>query len=622
LVYETLHSPIRAIRDSLLDARIVRVETALIEKQQQISAVEPARMESGWCLTVEHGLYALVLVGAAVLRLVNLGLIPLSPAEAHEALAAWRLWQPAVLSAGLPAIPESAAYFSLTSLLLPILGSSDAVVRLVPAIFGLALVLLPWGLRPVIGAGGALVTSLLLAVSPVQAIAARTAGGDAIAVFAGLLLLVAWLRYQQEGRYRWFLTAVAAVALGLASAPLFYGLLLTLALAWLGQAYLGPALFEDEEGLPQPTRWPEARRRRQAAFWGAAVLVAVSTMVFWYAPGLAATARLPAAWLTTFTWPSDLMSWIAPVLALGRYELPVIALGTAAVVWATWRGEPFPNFLVFWLTGALFLTLLQQGQMGNVLMLTLPGYLLVGWLAGAILGERGGWEKWLLLVGLLLVGAVVALNLAMHGRITLYQPEQPPLTHVWLAILALALGGIFINLVAMRDGRAALQGALAAVLVCLLVYGWGTAWRLGHQSANDPRERWVGAATDDGVRLLAAALRDFSWRFTRSDRDLAIFAAVDEPALRWYLRDYPHLQVGHTLPHAPDQHVLITRRGDDLLPAGAYVSTSFPLARQETEHLLTATQSLRWWFFYESPVVIPREWVTVWLRADLVGGED
>jgi hypothetical protein len=598
------------------------VETILIETDRPVSRAGQVRAESGWCVTVEHGLYLLIFMGAAVLRLVNLGLIPLSPAEAHEALVAWRLWQPDVLAAGLPTLPGSAAYFSLTALLLPVLGSGDSVMRLVPALFGLLLVLLPWGLRPLIGSTGALVTSLLLAVSPVHAIAARTAGGEAIAVFAGFLLLVGWLRYQEKGHYRWFLTAVAALALGLAGAPLFFGLLLTLVVAWLAQAYLGPALFEDEEGQARPTLWPDSQGRRLAGLWGLAIFVVVSSLVFWYTPGLAAAARLPATWLATFTWPSDLMSWIAPVLALSRYELPVIVLGTVAVVWATWRGEPFPNFLVFWLTAALLVTLMQQGEVSNVLILTLPGYLLVGWLAGAVLDRRGTWEKWLLLGALLLIGAVVSLNLAMYGRVTLYQVEQPPLTHVWLAILGLALGGIFVNLVAMRNGRAALQGVLAAVLVCLVVYGWGTAWRLGHQSANDPRERWVGAATDGGVRLLATTVRDFSWRFTRSERDLSIFSAVDAPALRWYLRDYPNLEVGHALPHAPTQHVLITREGDGLLPGGAYVSTSFPLTRLETEHLLTATQSLRWWFFYESPESIPREQVIVWLRADLVGVED
>lgn len=612
------------------------MERVLIETDQPVGPARQGKIESGWCLTVEHGLYALVFVAAAMLRLANLGLIPLSPAEAHEALVAWRLWQPEILAAGLPTIPGSAAYFSLTAALLPLLGSSDTVVRLVPALFGLALVILPWWLRPFLGRSGALIVSLLLAASPLHTISARTAGGETMAVFAGLLLLVAWLRYQEKSQYRCFLTAVAALALGLASAALFYGLLLTLTLAWLAQAYLGPALFDDGEGRALPALWPDPHRARQAALFGLAVLVALSSLAFWYTPALAATARLPASWLTGFAWPADLMSWIAPVLALSRYELPVIVVGGLAVIVATWRGEPFPNFLVFWLTGTLLLTLMQQGEMSNVLILTLPGYLLAGWLAGAVLERRGavlerrgavmGWpgasEKWLLLGALLLVGAVVALNLAMHGRMTQFAVEKTPLTHVWLAVLALAVGVILVNLVAMRSGGAAQQGVITAVLVCLLVYGWGTAWRLGHQSANDPRERWVGAATDEGVRLLAATVRDFSWRFTNSDGDLAIFSAVDRPALRWYLRDYPNLEVGHALPHAPHQHVLITAEGDELLPATAYVGTALPLARRETEHLLTVTQSLRWWFFYESPVTVPKERVIVWLRADLAGVAD
>lgn len=45
-------------------------------------------------LTIEQGLYLLLVLIAAVVRLVGLDNIPLSPAEAGEALSVYQFWQP------------------------------------------------------------------------------------------------------------------------------------------------------------------------------------------------------------------------------------------------------------------------------------------------------------------------------------------------------------------------------------------------------------------------------------------------------------------------------------------------------------------------------------------------
>jgi predicted membrane-bound mannosyltransferase len=172
---------------------------------------------SGYQLTIADG--ALLLIGAmaAVLRLVNLGGRPLSPAEAEAALAVWQFWHPgqAELSIGSP------AYFTLTGLLAQVLGFSDGVMRLVPALFGVGLVLLPWLLRKQLGEAGMLATAVFLAISPITSAIARTAGGDSIALFAALLLLAAWVRLQIGGNGRWRYALLLALALGLTSAPLY-----------------------------------------------------------------------------------------------------------------------------------------------------------------------------------------------------------------------------------------------------------------------------------------------------------------------------------------------------------------------------------------------------------------
>jgi hypothetical protein len=61
----------------------------------------------GFHLTLEHLLYGLILTAAAILRLANLGRVPLSPAEATEALAVWQLWRPVGVEMGWTAAATS-----------------------------------------------------------------------------------------------------------------------------------------------------------------------------------------------------------------------------------------------------------------------------------------------------------------------------------------------------------------------------------------------------------------------------------------------------------------------------------------------------------------------------------
>ena len=111
----------------------------------QAAYQQPVARWFGWLsrLTVADGLLGLVLVAAALLRLASLGHLPLSDAEATQALAVWQFWQPgtAVLSPGSP------AYFSLTAWLTQLFGFGDNVMRIIPALFGVGLVYLPWLLR-------------------------------------------------------------------------------------------------------------------------------------------------------------------------------------------------------------------------------------------------------------------------------------------------------------------------------------------------------------------------------------------------------------------------------------------------------------------------------------------
>ena len=568
-------------------------------------------------LTVADGLMGLVLMAAAIMRFANLGELPLSDAEATQALTVWQFWQPdtAVLTLGSP------AYFSLTSLLTQLFGTSDSVMRFIPALFGLGLVYLPWLLRHRLGTQGALVTAVLLAISPLNSAVSRAAGGESMALFALLLLFIAFIRYQETAAARWLYTLFTALGLGLTSSAIFYGGLVTLLLAWRVHSWLGLSLFiAGWHVRPTQTNW------RKGTAVGAVVFILLSSFFLLLPAGLGASARLLGEWFQQFGGSFTL----DPLLALGRYEPALLILGILAIGWAIWRNQPLALFTVYWASSGLILLLLQRNFMSNALLLTLPVTLLVGIMANAVWRRRWDWFSGSAALAGLAGSLILLVNLARLGRTVQQNPQDG--STLLLVILAIILFvGLILYFVATEDSTAVSQGLLLALLGFFLFYQWGTGWWLGQHAANDPRERWVSSGTDPAIHELTNMARTLSRQLANSDTQLEIATTLDVPALNWYLRDFARLEQLATLPLAPTQQVIITPATDSSLNAESplatgYSGTDFAVRRTEPFPPEVSSETVvydtfRWWFFHETTAVSPIERAIVWVRTDLITGQ-
>lgn len=582
---------------------------AQVELETDPNMTETATVDSRMAqITFADGLYLLVFAAAAIMRFSQLGGTPLSPAEAKEALAVWQFLQPQPSAVTI----ASPAYFTLTSLLIPILGISDAIVRLVPAIFGLALISLPWLLRRKIGAIGVLVCASLLAVSPLNSVISRTVGGDAIALFALLLFAISVARLNNGSSERWFYVLTVALGLGLASSPLFYSGLLTLCATLLLVKF-----FTKESVWFAP---PERPTIVSGLILGILVLIGLSTRILTYPGGLGASAQLIGEWLGQFGFSGSLQSTLAPFLVLARYEIALLILGFVAIVWVVWRGSLLGTLFLVWLLVTLALMLLQSSALSNALLATLPGYLLIGLVSAQLLRQQINYRTWFFTGGLLLIGAILLVNITRYLRVSVYEQD---LSNLWLGILALAAATLIIYYFWSMTDASITQGMWLAALVLLLLFDWGTAWHLTHTAANDPRERWVSQGTDNDLSLLVDTLQDISRQAANSDADLTLLSAVDTPVLRWYLRDFWQAAVGQVVP--PDAHhqVIISRVGDGDPQFGTdYVGSDFGLLRSGTAPAPVSNtpfaDTLRWWFFHETNVETIEDRVILWVRTDLV----
>lgn len=568
-------------------------------------------------VTVEHILYALVGILAAILRLPGLGAPPLSPTEATEALAIWDQWQPAseLLKIGSP------LYFSLTGFVSQFLGFSDETMRLAPALFGIGLVILPWFLRHRIGKLGALIASLLMTISPTLTFASRTAGGESAAIFFGLLVFIAWFRYQESAEVKWFYTLIIAIALGLATAPIFYGFLFSLLLAWLAQAIFGPALFLDENGYRRRITLPTGTETQNAALIAIGIFILMATSFLLRTDGIGAVGDIGAQWLARFTVQAEPEFWISTFLAILRYELVLIIIGLPALIWVIRSNsdQPYPFFLAYWFVASLLFLLLQRGVMGNVGLVTIPGLLLIGTFSDAVIGEIRDWRRLSFSMVILIAGGIIYVNLSRYGRLLDANQTVSASYNILLVVITLMATVTLFTILWGWDKETVKKGVLAGFLLIIVMVSWSIAWWIGRAGANDTRELLVRSASDDDLLLLASTIRELSWRLDNSERGVQILSTIESPALRWYLRDFTNLEMGNALPHSMDAPLIITTNEQVPELANSYIGSDFGFTRLNSPQNISTADLLRWWLFHESDFPMPEERLILWLRADLAG---
>ena len=186
----------------------------------------------------------IVVAVAAGLRLPRLDVRPLHHDEGTNVIFLLRLvregsfhYDPTNYHGPLP-------YF-LSALPIVLFGTTTVMLRIVPALLGTLMTVLPWLLRREIGRGGAIASGLLMAASPALVYYSRDTIHEIYLVFLTLLLVVALVRGLVSGQAAGLL--VAGVAAG--------GVLATKETACLTFLTIGAGLLVSRgAGLPRPRR--------------------------------------------------------------------------------------------------------------------------------------------------------------------------------------------------------------------------------------------------------------------------------------------------------------------------------------------------------------------------------
>jgi uncharacterized protein (TIGR03663 family) len=592
-------------------------------------------------VTVEVGLYAVLALFAFAVRLFHSGSSPLGADEARQALASWH-WITGVADSH----TGSPLLFTGNALVFALFGPSDANARFIPVLAGSGLVLVPALLRYELGRLGALIASLLLAISPSLLLFSREANGAIVAVTCGAAAIAFGWRYLVERQSRDLSLASVTMALGLLSAREFWTIAAAVGLytfvRWVRARQGTRAVPEEISDGPIHAAVVSQRRKelRRAVILFLATFVGVGTTFLLHREGVGAAFDLFGAWLQGLVPGYALYD---PLRLLIIYEPLGLLFGGAAlldwVISPANREETPAALLSLWaLLAFVVYTIGADKDPVHIVVVVVPLLLGAGWYLGAwitetvdavrnrtdALGTLLSQDAPVFLFGGALIaflyfvlaefgtrGSVMAAQLLTGWLRTGQGSADAGLNGIAVILLILIVAAIIALLAISTVGgeRAKVIGIALAVTV-LSVWTIRQSAMLNYSGALNPQELIVPNATPVNVRDLVGDLESISrWRANDSHTLTILADSSLGPVVEWYLREFVNARFIAQPTVSPGTQVLLLPADASLKPSGL-MSQLYPVEAARVS--LPRDNLLRWLIFRDIGEIQYKE-IALWI---------
>jgi len=279
--------------------------------------------------------YVVLMLFIVVTRLWNLAPRGYSHDEGIHAWESWKL----VTGQGYVHDPtyHGPFLYHFTALIFTLFGHNDYTGRLSPALFGIALTLLPLLLHKWLGKRGLLAATLLMAVSPVMMHRSRYLRMDVFAATFNLLLFIAILRYLDQRKDKDLYLSAAALSLSFAAketsfiTDFIFGTFLAVLFLW---------------------QWLGDRKRPWREFAVSDLIVVIGTM----------TLPLAAPFLIKILGRDPLDYSQQGVIFSGAIFLVVLAISVAIGLWWDRRKWPVCAGIYYGIYIPLFTSMFTNGR--------------------------------------------------------------------------------------------------------------------------------------------------------------------------------------------------------------------------------------------------------------------
>jgi hypothetical protein len=558
-------------------------------------------------ITIEQGLFFIILLVALGIRILRIGDVPLSDFEAEKALQAF-----SVSRGESTDFSPGPAYPLLTGATFFVFSDNNAYARIWPILAGCCLVLFPYLIRSLIGRKAALIMAIGLALDPSLVAFSRIAGTEIMAVGFGAMAL--GLAYNRKP-----ISAGIFGGLMVLSGPSALQGLLGFGFAWL----IGDILSKRDILAPLPREEAienNKRALRSGLLAAGSVIFVVGTLFFLFPEGLGALTSILPTYLTGWTTASGIT---VPRLltSLVFYNPIVLIFGTLAIIQGWRRQEPVSQWFSLWAGASFALALIYPGR--DVFGL---GWLLIPlWGLAAreiaryfrvqdaeVLPALG--QAFLILL-LMALGWLNMAGLSMSGG------DSQAYQLRWAVIGGtVVLGGVTTILIGLGwSVKTAQQGLVWGLLLGLGFYSFSSMWGLSQLRPNGEQEIFAPIPVAKNVGDLQVTLGDLSeWRTGMRDT-LDVILTTSAPSLRWEMRNWsdarfltsvpigelPSIIISHE--DQPEPNLSIGYRGQGF-SWWAYPDWAGPLPENWAS----------WMVFRDAPMTNNN--IILWARGDLFPG--
>ncbi len=548
-------------------------------------------------------LYALAFLIALAVRLARLGSAPLTDTE-----ATWALQALGVAQGTRPILGSQPGYILLTSVLFYCLGAgTNFLARLVPALAGSGLVLVPALFAQRLRPRPSVILAFLLAVEPGMVALSRQAGGSILAITFTLLAWGLW----ENRRPAW---AGLCAGLALLSGPFVWEGLLGLGLTWaISRALtLRRSAESTSEGFkPDPGAW------RTALWFGLGTIVIGGTLFFLAPNGL-------SAWLSAL--PDYVSGWFnSSGISGGMMLFSLLAyqpLGVVLALLVIFRGWTQDSrrimLLSLWMLVALLLALFYPAhQVSDLAWMLVPLWALSALELARSLNLLPE-ERWEVLGVAALTVVILAFIWINFMGLAQAGPDAPEATlRVWLLFGSIFLLIISILLVAVGwSMRSARYGAIWGLTVALGIYAMSAmAAAGGLRAIPDAVEMWQPGGNLPQADLLLTTVDQMSdWSDTNVNSQPVTIAGINSPALQWLLRGHAVTVVpGLDATLAPP--IVVTAEQNNPKLAANYRGQDFVWEQVPIWSQTSIFNWVSWLGFHQIPTN-PQK-VILWVRSDL-----
>jgi uncharacterized protein (TIGR03663 family) len=565
-------------------------------------------------------LYVALVCFALFARVLGLGDAPLTSDEARQAIASWNF-----INGKADAFIGSPLLFTGNALLFLLFGANDTLARVLPALFGSALVLLPALVRRELGRVGALVASALLALAPSLIFFSRTLDGALIAVTCAFAALAFAWRYLTNHHARELNLAAIFAALALVSAREVWTIVLAVTF------FVVASLRFQVSGF----KFHFSRNTQYALLLFTLTFALIATTFTLRREGIGAAFDLLGAWLAGLH-PSA--AFYDPLRLLVIYDPLVFFVGILALIRLSLvemdeRARAFFNALTFWVIIAFAVyTLGGDKNPARVVVIVVPLALLAGWFIGEWL-ERAAREtdreffiaqEIPVMIFALVIGAflyLVVAELAMRGTLAITAVLARMFGwervvggaldwQVVFALVLIAVAAMAFLIVATVGWQRARTHALALVLIGLTVWTVRQTAMLNYDPMRNAREFLVARVAAANVRDLERDLRDISrWRANDS---YTLHIVADEklsPIVAWTVRDFRNARFAAR----PTAAQALLLPAPAAAPAPDWMGQTYTLEMRRASAPRTSWDWLHWLLFRDVGEV-ERVSVELWMR--------